>query len=297
MHPRPRLPELDFTSEQSCKIVHIAETQGWQIAAHDTMRAFNSVAYRMAIDEYRGQLRFLLPLTSNDRVLQLRCGWGPIAINLASCSGSVVALDDRVSRIRFVSARRMQMHLQTVHTLGANISKSLPFASDVFDAVIMLDAFKRECASDGVKRVDTREEILNEIARVLKAGGWLLLGAANRLGLGRRKADQAERICSCWGYRRLLRAAGFASPQFYAPLPSHLEPFFIVPLDHPDVLDHFVGRLLISPEYQSKLNERGLSLVFRLASTMWRVGRHLRLTGLAQYAVPSYLIVAQKGEP
>ena len=297
MQSSRQLTRSDFSAEQAEEIAGIAETQGWQVAAHDYMRVLDHAAYRLAIDGYRGQLRFLLPLTPDSLVLQLRCGWGPVAISLAEYVGSVVALDDRLPRLRFASARQKQMNLSTLHNLCASISPCLPFAAGVFDAVIMLDALERPGISNPGMSGGAQVTILNEVKRVLKPSGWLLLGAANRLGLGRPKSDQAERICTFWGYRQLLRAAGFASPQFHSPLPSHLEPFLIMPLDHPEVLSHFIGRLFTSPEYQSKLKDRGLSSVFRLASLMWRAGRRLRLTGLAQLFVPSYLIMAQKGEP
>jgi SAM-dependent methyltransferase len=294
MHPRSRFSELDFTFEQAQEIANIAETQGWQIAAHDSMRAFNHAAYRLAIDESRGQLRFLLPLAANDRVLQLRCGWGSIAINLAGCSVSVVAIDDRLSRLRFVSARRKQMNIQGLHTLGANINRILPFTSRVFDAVIILDAYEEEGAYGNGKDCVSRENLLKETMRVLKPGGWLLLAGINRLGFARPKVYGREPILTYWGYRRLMQTAGFDNPQFHAPLPSHLEPFYIIPLDNSYAFDHFTNCLFSSSQDESKLKDRGLGLRFRLASAMYHAARSLRLISLARFFVPSYLLVVQK---
>jgi hypothetical protein len=52
--------------------------------------------------------------------------------------------------------------------------------------------------------------------------------------------------------------------------------------------------MFAAQDYRSKLEARGLGTVYRLAWTMWRVGRHLRLTGLVRYVVPNYLILAQR---
>src|SRR4051812_2408249 len=100
-----------FSDAESHDIAHIAETEGWQVAAHDHMRRLNHRAYRLAIDEYRSQVRFLLPLDRESRVLNLQADWGAVAFNLATYVTLVVAMDSRPSRSRFVSARRLQTGL------------------------------------------------------------------------------------------------------------------------------------------------------------------------------------------
>src|SRR5260221_4231383 len=97
-----------------------------------------------------------------------------------------------------------------------------------------------------------------------------------------------------WGYARELQGAGFADLEFYAPFPSHREPFFIVPLDQPRLLYHFLHRMFAAHEYRSKLQARGLSSVHDLAGVTWRLGNRLRLIGFARYVVPSYLILTHR---
>jgi len=82
-----RTPSATQTRRESAaaqEIARIAATEGWQAAAHDYMRQRSNAAYRLAVDEYRAQLCALLPLDSKSRVLHLRCGWGPIALGIAS---------------------------------------------------------------------------------------------------------------------------------------------------------------------------------------------------------------------
>lgn len=293
--PSPtRPPGSDFTVAEAHEIARIAETQGWQVAAHDYMRSLNHAAYRLAIDEYRAQLRFLLPLTAESRVLHLRCGWGPVALNLATYTASVMAMDDRHARLRFVSARRMQMGAKTLHPVCGSPSSNLPFVDGAFDAVIMLDALEQIGATNGANWKGAQRAMLDEVRRVLRSGGWLLLGVANRLGFARPHAGAPQHLRTYWGYRRALENAGFTELQFHAPLPSHQEPFFILPLDRSRLLNHFVDGMFTAQDYQSKSEARGLGSTYRLAWAMWRVGRRLRLTGLARYIVPSYLILARK---
>lgn len=286
-------PGSEFTGIETEEIARIAVERGWQAAAHEHMRALNPRAYRLAIDEYSAQLRFLLPLTPESCVLQLRCGWGPVALNLATCTASVVTLDDRPARLRFVSARRRQMGAETLHTVCSSSSLPLPFATSAFDAVIMLETLEQVVTSDKANGKDAQVAVLSEVRRVLQPGGWLLLGVANRLGFARPRADVPQRLQTYWGYRRALRDAGFQHPEFHAPLPSHREPFFILPLHRWRLLNHFVDGLFTAQDYRAKLEARGLGPAYRLAWAVWRVGRRLRLTGLARYVVPSYLILAQ----
>jgi ubiquinone/menaquinone biosynthesis C-methylase UbiE len=258
------------------------------------MRSLNHAAYRLAIDEYRAQLRFLLPLTAESRVLHLRCGWGPVALNLATCTAFVVAMDDRCDRLRFVSARRMQVGAETLHTLCSSPSPNLPLVGGTFDAVIMLDALEQVGATNGANWKGAQHAMLDEVRRVLRSGGWLLLGVANRLGFARPHVGPPQHLRTYWGYRQMLHNVGFTEFQFHAPLPSHQEPFFILPLDRSRLLNYFVDKMFMAQDYWSKLEARGLGSAYRLAWAMWRVGRRSRLTGLARYVVPSYLILARK---
>jgi len=294
--PAGRPPALGFSVAEAAELARIAEEQGWKAAAHDSMRSRDHRAYRLAVDEYGAQLRFLLPLAPDSRVLQLRCGWGPVALNLATCAALVVAMDDRRERLRFLSARQAQTeNVGALRLVCADFSNGLPFVDGTFDAVILLDAIEQVRAPDGGSWKRAQHAALEEARRVLRASGWLLMGVANRLSLPVAPRDAAlPRLRTYWGYRTALRNAGFDNVRFYAPLPSHQEPFFVLPLDKSHLLDHFASSAFAAHGYRSKLQARGLASLYRLASVMWRVGRQFRLTGLVRYLFPSYLVLARK---
>lgn len=287
-------PGSDFTRVETAEIARIATERGWQVAAHDYMRSLNHRAYRLAIDEYASQMRFLLPLAAESRVLQFRCGWGPVALNLATVTASVVALDDRDARLRFVAARRQEMGADRLHLVCGSPSPHLPFAEGAFDAVILLDALEQVEVTNGMNRKELQRAMLAEVRRVLQPGGWLLLGIANYLGFARPRAGAHPYLRTYWGYQSALRAAGYSEIQFHTPLPSHQEPFFILSLEQSRLLNHFVESLFEAQDYRPKLEARGLGSVYHLAWAMWRLGRRLRLTGLVRYVVPGYLILARK---
>jgi SAM-dependent methyltransferase len=256
------------------------------------MRLVNHVAYRLAVDEYQGQLGHLLPLNDQSRVLQMRCDWGAIAFNLATRVASVVGIDDRITRLRFASARCRQEGVKNLHLVRVGAPCPLPFADGSFDAAIVLDPADESVVDYRTAGASSPSAILAEVKRVLRQGGSLLLGVANRLGLGRQRNRQQQAL-TYWGCISALKEAGFTPVGFFAALPSYHEPFFIVPLDRMEPVRHFIDSLLAAEDYRAKLEERGLTLIYRLALTGWRVGRRLGLARLIRFAVPSYVVVAR----
>jgi hypothetical protein len=156
----------------------------------------------------------------------------------------------------------------------------------------VLDAL--ESLAGGARAWRGQVELLAEVRRVLRPAGRLLLGVANRFGYGRPRAEARECLRSYWGYRRLLRAAGFGAISFHAPLPSQREPLWIIPLQEASPLRFFVESLFTAHDLGAKLEERGLGGAYALARRLWRLAERVHLTALARYVVPSYLIVAER---
>ena len=292
--PTQQSPAHEFTDAEAHHIAEIAEKQGWDVAVHDCMRSLNHRAYRLAIDEYRSQIRFLLPLSCESRVLNLRSDWGSVAFNLATHSAFVVAMDDRATRARFVAARQRQSGVQKLHPARGRLATHLPFVNEAFDAVILLDALEDIKAYDGSDWKPARQSALIEVTRVLKKEGCALLGISNRFGIARPPAAQYQHLSSYSGYRHALRKAGFSEIQFYAPLPSHYEPFFILPVNRSQETTFFVNKMFTAQDYRSKLHARGLGPAYRLAFLLQHIGRYLGVMRFARYFFPSYLILARK---
>lgn len=291
--PRQWRERFDFSDAEAEQIAHIAETENWQIAAHDYMRSVNHRAYRLAIDEYRSQLRFLLPLSCESRVLDLRADWGSVVFNLARHSEFVVAMDDRSTRSRFVASRREQTGIQNLHTLCGSLTPNLPFVDEAFDAVIMLEALTQVKMAVRSYWKTAQRSALDEVNRVLKKSGCVLLGIPNRFGIARPPTSGFRHSRTYWGYRQALHRAGFSAVRFYAALPSCREPFFIVPLSGAQPLK-FAAQRIFSSETHSKVRAQGLGAVYRIAFMLQRLGQYLGLMRCARYFVPTYLIVAQK---
>ena len=181
--------------------------------------------------------------------------------------------------------------------MHGSLEQKLPFTDGEFDAVIMLDALEHVSLSGIAGSTSWRTgtaRAMSEVNRVLAPEGKLLLGVPNKLGFARPRSDEPARAQTYGGYRKTLRQAGFHKMEFYAPLPSHIEPFFILPLARPRLLGHFIQWMFTAQDYRSKLEARGMGAAYQAAWALWRAGRQLRLVGLVRHIVPSYLVVAGK---
>ncbi|MGH7845070.1 MAG: hypothetical protein ACREQW_07860, partial [Candidatus Binatia bacterium] len=82
-----------LTQGERQRVVEAAAAHGWDVAVHDVLRTIDPIVYRHAVDEYRAQWRFVVPLRSADHVLDLSCSWGAIAFNFAEVCRVVLAAD------------------------------------------------------------------------------------------------------------------------------------------------------------------------------------------------------------
>jgi len=144
---------------------------------------------------------------------------------------------------------------------------------------------------------------LKEVNRVLKKDGSLYLAIENRYGLKyfqgaiddhsdlrftnlmprwfanrymKHKLGEEYRTYtySYWGYKDLIRRAGFIRADFYCPIPSYQEPRYIVDLSSDKVIEYFIQNLFV-----------------------YNQGRRASLSKLRllKYLVDSYSIIAFKG--
>lgn len=138
---------------------------------------------------WKRRLLKIANVTRNDRVLDLCCGTGDIALNLAR-SGAAVAAADFSGPMLAVALERARAAGVAVNWLRAD-ALSLPFQDAQFDAVLV---------SYGLRNLADFEAGIREMHRVTKPGGRLLV-----LDFGKPR-------------QRLLRAAYFAYLGHWVPL-------------------------------------------------------------------------------
>jgi SAM-dependent methyltransferase len=155
------------------------------------------------------QIPRVLQLTSSSHVLEIGCGSGRYALQIAETTGcTLVGVDLNDSGIRNANALARQANLDArVHFEQCDVAKALPLADASFDAVF---------ANDVLCHIPGRFALLQEIHRVLKPGGRLIFSDALIIGGEVSHHEIATR--SSIGYylftppgynERLIRDAGF----------------------------------------------------------------------------------------
>ena len=144
------------------------------------------------------------------RVLDLGCGNGMHGIYLASRGAGVVGVDADMGLLRIGQLLGAQQGAASMSFSLGDVELPLPFRTGQFDLVLLLDV---------IEHLHRRQELLQEIHRVLRLGGKLLLSAPNRDTSWKRRlsavglsyyTDPDHKIEYAWDELRAeLRGGGF----------------------------------------------------------------------------------------
>jgi len=231
-------------------------SRGWKDAVLSSANPKIKELYTWTDAPSRADGTFYLSLTPQSSVLDLGSGWGSYTFGLSPRVKQVIAADSSLGSLEFISLRAQQDkrgNVAAVHIEPLDYAR-LPFPDSAFDAVIMNGVL--EWVGSYLKKGDPlkiQRNCLKEVSRVLKPGGEVLIGIENRFGLryilgapddhlkyysSSRSVSYttllprmiADRICrrtlgvsyrtythSLWGYRRMLKGAGFKKIDFYFP--------------------------------------------------------------------------------
>jgi len=305
------------------KVLHVAQTQGWQTAIYDVLNPAGTEVHATIGDERRADWKYLLPLSPESRVLDLGCGWGAAALALAKTCGQVVAMDATWERVHFLDIRRRQQGFGNLYPIHGGDTLAFPFPDGYFDLVVLVGVLEwfGESYPDLPPRA-VQLKALRNLQTLLKPGGYLYIAIENRLGydylmgrpdhnglpfvglLPRRLADWVSQRrtgqpfrtyqYSMWGYRKLLRGAGFDQIQFYGDLPQYRHPHFYIPLGGSQAFDYFLAYLWESFKQGTPERAHEYRWAYWLANAGVRLARHLRVASLARYIVPGFSIIAQR---
>jgi ubiquinone/menaquinone biosynthesis C-methylase UbiE len=112
----------------------------------------------------------LLEPMPGERILDVGCGTGRYALELASCGVNPVGIEPSAGMLAFAIPRSAA---RSRPAFARGVAESLPFASGVFDAAISVTT---------LEFVGDADAALAEAARVTKTGGRLVLGVLNARG-------------------------------------------------------------------------------------------------------------------
>jgi len=122
-------------------------------------------------------------LDPRDVVLDVGCANGAHTLRAARRARRVFGMDYDIAQLRVAAAEARALGLKNVHVFAWDLARPFPFPDGSFDTALFLDV---------IEHLHPRREVLQEIRRVLKPSGRLLVSGPNR--------DTA--------WRRRLRAAG-----------------------------------------------------------------------------------------
>ncbi len=162
-----------------------------QAAAYDSW--FATPLGRL-VDEVEKQAIFrLTPEVEGRRILEIGCGTGNFSLALAHKRAKVVGFDCSSPMLARAQEKVSRQDLDL--TLVRGLASHLPFVDESFDGVMCILA---------MDFMTEREIALREMVRVLRFGGFLLVGMLNRFSLW-----SAERAIKAWFKPSLWREVRF----------------------------------------------------------------------------------------
>jgi SAM-dependent methyltransferase len=206
---------------------------------------------------------------------------------LAETCEVVVAADACPEYIRFAALRARQKDQTNIIPLQLGLDQPLPFAPSSFDTVVLLDALS------WVRDPDAQRLALRRVRAVLKPAGSLVLADTNRFSAMRlAMRSRTGNPRSVQGYQRLLQSVGFRHFRVYALAPSHLEPFFIIPLDRWTPLDYFLREIICGQDFGVHFTEPNQRMLYYLIRAAVRRTPSRLLVRFTAPFIPSVGIVA-----
>ncbi len=195
------------------------QDQGGPIAFHDQLAStwetnYQSKAFLSRVEAFEGALREH-DLRSK-LWLDAGCGSGTLSRWLVGRGAEVVGIDGAPEMVRTAKATaRVEVDKGDLRFQVANIG-ALPFPDCMFDGVL---------CSSVLEYADDPDSCLNEIGRVIKSGGTLLISVPNAESLVRLGLRMAFRLTSMIGRPRPRYMSHsrhqFSKPQFSALLRAH----------------------------------------------------------------------------
>ncbi len=253
------------------RIIALCKEQGWERGLRTFLDSLPlakaDFLARYIIPEARAAGKLLLNLDPSAKVLDLGCGSGTLSINLARSVDQVVSVDRGLSQLNLVRLRAKEAGLTNLRLVCAGDRVHLPFPAESFDLVILNGVLEWVGSSRPGNPRALQKAFLMEVNRVLKPEGQVYIGIENRMGylylMGARDEHTSIRFVtvmprplanlsslwqtgkpyrvytySRWGYRKLLRQAGFLASHIHVPRPHYRDFDEILDGERKTKLDH-----------------------------------------------------------
>jgi SAM-dependent methyltransferase len=263
------------------------------------------------INPRKGYPYRILPLVEKGVALDIGAGSGIISSTVAQDFSSVVAFDYSPELVAFMKKRFLEDGLNGIHLVRGD-AVNLPFHKECFDLVIVNGVL--EWVPDFVPKMNpckAQIEFLTNVRTILRRKGMVGIAIENRLyyrhfqGMSshgessytvilprfltnlirrlRKKSQYRNYIYSYWGYRHLLKKAGYRNVQIYLVLPSYYDPHMIISTQKKP------SQAFFEEYFQDRFSENGEMHFARKA-----IYYLLNKINLFRYLEHSFLITAEK---
>ncbi len=180
-HLRFPQPNDSVEDAPNCQLVRLAGERGYQAALESELdeanRKYVSNPARLTVLE-------LPDIQQSDDLLEIGASLGQMTVELATRAKSVTAIEVSPRQAYFLHERCKQQELDNVSVHIGGDDCRLPFPDASFDVVIFNLVFEW-CATrlPDESFQAGQQRMLNEISRVLRPGGRMLLNTKNRYAL------------------------------------------------------------------------------------------------------------------
>jgi ubiquinone/menaquinone biosynthesis C-methylase UbiE len=178
-----------------------------------------------------------------DTCLDIGSGWGTSAFSLANYFDEVWSLENQKHKIEFQRIRQEQEKIKNLMLVRADCL-NLPFPENYFNLVALNNSLDwLEINKNGINFKDIPKDIFKEIQKILKPDGCLFLGKNNLFrypftNFRLQKSSQSlikdkkgkwnnyhENLHCFWGYKKILKEAGFNQVEIYWTLDYNIPKF------------------------------------------------------------------------
>jgi len=285
----------ELVTDEMKRLLNLTESSGWDVASFEYAKSRIAKGSMPVEDQRMADWKYLLSLNNKSSALVLGCGWGTVPIALSEICENVYAIDTVWEKIVYLNILVGQHRINNLYPIYVSDRYEIPFPKRYFNLITV-----REYQWSTGQPVSFRG-IVRRVYNLLSEEGVVSFSIGNRLAfqylLRRTEKNDRSHFHNIFGYKHILQEEGFSDIQFYAPLPDYDGiPLFYVPVENNKAMAYFFHNIFPLFEMVSPEVKRLYAFDYKIAKIAVRLALSSRLTSLAKFFVPGFIIIAKKQE-